>query len=122
MKVITRTSLPLTGPNLSPPMEFGRVCLLLDVDDTDDLVALFLDRPSLVTDNVGAANVILLCCVATSLNITHSMLLLSPVRRRLCDQSGLSVILSVCRITAKLISRCHWNLVLCLGLPTGRTN
>jgi len=88
-------------------MEFGRVCLLLDVDDTDDLVALFLDRPSLVTDNVGAANVILLCCVATSLNITHSMLLLSPVRRRLCDQSGLSVILSVCRITAKLISRCH---------------
>jgi len=57
-----------------------------------------------------------------------------PPRQKLCDQSGLSdshsVCLSVClcvcvsvsRITAKVISRFHWNLVLWLGLPIERTD
>jgi len=32
------------------------------------------------------------------------------------------VILSACRITAKVIGRFHWNLVFLLGLPISRTS
>jgi len=42
-------------------------------------------------------------------------------RRKLCDHDRLSVILQ-CKISTKVISRFHWNLVLWLGLPIGRTD
>jgi len=41
-----------------------------------------------------------------------TILLLPPSRRRLYDQCGSSVIWSVSRITAKVISRFHRNVVL----------
>jgi len=39
-----------------------------------------------------------------------------------CHSFVLAVILSVCRITAKVISQFHWNLMIWLGLPIGRTD
>jgi len=42
--------------------------------------------------------------------------------RSVCLSVIRSVYLSVCRITAKIIRQFHWNLVLWLGLPIGRTD
>jgi len=41
--------------------------------------------------------------------------------RSVCHSVCLSVCLSVCRITAKVINRFHWSLVLWLGWLTERT-
>jgi len=43
------------------------------------------------------------------------------IRQELCDQIGLSVSLSNCRIIAKVISQFHWNLTLWLGLQIRST-
>jgi len=56
--------------------------------------------------------------------------LLRTPRRRLCDQCGVSVIVSFCQsfchsvsmITAKVINRFHCNLMLLFGLPIGRAD
>jgi len=51
--------------------------------------------------------------------------IVTPAKAELCDQCGLSVsdfILSISRITAKVIGRFHWNLLLWLGLPIARSD
>ena len=63
--------------------------------------------------------------VSTETVVASILIFITSAKERLCDQCGLSVIrsscLSVSRITAKVISRFHGNLVLWLGLPVGRT-
>jgi len=49
-------------------------------------------------------------------------MIITSAKAELCDQIGLPVILSMCRITAKIICRFHWNLVLWLGVSVGRTD
>jgi len=50
-----------------------------------------------------------------------SMCVVTSAKAEVMRSVGLPVILSVCRITAKVISLFHWNLVLWLGQPLGRT-
>ena len=57
------------------------------------------------------------CILNYSRKLTNCYLTVyTSAKTELCDHVGLSVCLSVCRITAKVISRFHWNLVLWLGL------
>jgi len=67
------------------------------------------------------------CCIKISLAVGFcdsfmSFRLLAPPRQRLCHQVGLSVILSLCNIAVKVISRFNWNLVFWFDLPIRRTD